>query len=427
MNIGGATAILEHQGKRIMFDPWLNDGIFHGAWYHYPPLQVSIKDIGRIDYLYISHIHEDHCAAGTIQYLNRDAEVILMDRQPNFVAKFLDLYGFKFQKVHLIKPRVQTQIAPNLYVDIIEADPSHELNYQIDSALIIKWDNFTVYNANDCPPYSNGLEYIQKQYEKVDLALLPYAGGSGYPSCYTNLSHTDKLREKQRIFEQNLQLFVDTVKALQPSYAVPFADQYVVAGSRSVLNQYLAHPPDGSVVIDALKKVGLEDKVLLLNSGQVFDFDTKEKYPDFSYKKHSEENRNEYINSTLHDKYYDHEMLALNLSVPIERMIAYARSRLWQVQRQDQYFPKFAYYLDIPDRNRIFRIALDSEIVEELSCNDNLPEPYLRIILPTTLLVLLLIGHISWNIADAALFLDYERCPNIYNSRNHALINHLRL
>src|SRR5260370_568383 len=54
-NLGGATAILEHKGKRMLFDPWLNEGIFNGAWFHYPPLKMGIPDLGRFDYIYISH------------------------------------------------------------------------------------------------------------------------------------------------------------------------------------------------------------------------------------------------------------------------------------------------------------------------------------------------------------------------------------
>ena len=40
---------------------------------------------------------------------------------------------------------------------------------------------------------------------------------------------------------------------------------------------------------------------------------------------------------------------------------------------------------------------------------------------------MLLMGHISWNIADAALFLDFDRVPNDYDPRVHANLNHLRL
>src|SRR5947207_1178615 len=122
-NIGGATAIVEHAGKSILFDPWMDDGIFHGAWYHFPPCQVSIADLGHIDYVYISHIHEDHCSRNTLMQINDDAEIIIMDKKPNFVAKFLDNHKFKFNKIHLVKPQSPVWILPNLKVDMLEGDP----------------------------------------------------------------------------------------------------------------------------------------------------------------------------------------------------------------------------------------------------------------------------------------------------------------
>src|SRR5512134_1751673 len=187
INLGGATAILEHKGKRILFDPWLDDGIFHGAWYHWPKMQVKISDLGRFDYIYISHIHEDHCSAGTIKHLNPDAEIILMEKRPNFVEKFLDQNGFRFKKVHHIPARTEVELEPGLKVNMVEADPVNEMAYVIDSALVLSWDDFVIYNANDCQPYDAGLQYLKDTYPRIDYALLPYAGGSGYPSCYINL------------------------------------------------------------------------------------------------------------------------------------------------------------------------------------------------------------------------------------------------
>src|SRR5262245_13233796 len=104
-NLGGATAILEHRGKRMLFDPWLDDGIFHGSWFHYPPANMRPRDMGRFDYVFISHIHEDHCSAGTVKHINSDAEIILMDRTPNFVLNFLKVNGFTFKRINLIKAR----------------------------------------------------------------------------------------------------------------------------------------------------------------------------------------------------------------------------------------------------------------------------------------------------------------------------------
>jgi UDP-MurNAc hydroxylase len=426
-NIGGATAILEHDGKRMLFDPWLDDGIFHGAWYHYPPLEVGIEDLGRFDYIYISHVHEDHCSIGTIERLNRDAEIILIDREPNFVRKFFDNHGLQFKKIHLVKPYHATPIAPGLAVDMLEADPTHEANYLIDSALVLNWDGFVLYNSNDCPPCEGALAYLQRNYPKVNAALLPYSGGSGYPACFTNLSHDKKLAEKQRIYKEGLRRFVDTVQALQPDYAMPFADQYVVAGSRSHLNPYLPHPPDGAVVLDALERIEMGDRALLLNSGQSFDFLTGEKKPDVPYRRHSEEDREQYIKSRLADKRYDHEAFALDHRVSLGRLIESARARLWSAQKREDYFPSFTYYIDAADRNRRFAIRLDQEKVLEGNLETPCEPPYLRVSAPSTLLALLALGHVSWNIADAALFLDYERVPNQYDPKLHASLNYLTI
>ena len=160
--VGGATAILEHKGKRMLFDPWLDEGIYHGSWYHYPPPEIGIDQMGRFDYVYISHIHEDHCSPGTIQHINRDAEIILMEnpQSPSFVTGFFKQYGFEFQKIHHVKPKQPIELEPGLMVDFVTADPSHLYNYLIDSGLILKWDGFTIYNSNDCPPYEDGLKYI---------------------------------------------------------------------------------------------------------------------------------------------------------------------------------------------------------------------------------------------------------------------------
>ncbi len=426
-NIGGATAILEHAGKRMLFDPWLDDGIFHGAWYHFPPLRMSIADLGRFDYIYISHIHEDHCSAGTLRHLNQDAEIILMDRQPNFVARFLDAYGFRFRKTHLVKQRTEVCLEPGLYVNMLEADPAHELAYVVDSSLLLRWDGFTVYNANDCQPYDGGLQYVTDTYGRLDFALIPYAGGSGYPSCYANLSDEEKRREKERILASRLEAFVRTVRRLDPRYVMPFADQYVVAGSRGDLNRFISHPACPGIVRERLAAEDLGERLLLLNSGQSFDFDTARKTPDEDYQVFSEADRERYVDAELRDKPYEQEWIQLSPSIAVDRLVGAARARLWAIQSRKRELPASSIYLETTDTRRRFHIRLDREVVEEIGWTAAPEPPYLKVSCTHTLMVMLLIGHVSWNIADAALFLDYERVPNIYDPRIYVHLNYLKV
>ena len=393
------------------------------------PLKMGIKDLGHLDYIYISHIHEDHCAPGTIQHLNRDAEIIVMDREPqvpNYVTRMLSTYGFTFRKINRIRPHTPKEIAPGLIVDMVEADPEHEYNYLIDSGLILKWDGFTIYNANDCAPYAGGMEYIKKTYGQVDLALLPYSGGSGYPGCYSNLSHEEKLREKKRIFDSAMDHFVHTVRTLNPKRVMPFADQYVIGGAKYVLNQYSPHPPCPGYCLQPLREAGLAEKLLLLNSAQTFDFETGRKMPEEAYHMFSEEDRTAYARA-LADKKYVHDEFQFNLAVPVKRLLSTARERLWRFQQKVGYFPECRLYIDTPDRQWRFEIDFGSNSVVEHELNgvNELKSPYLRLTTSSTLLTMMLLNHVNWNMADGSLLLDYERVPNVYDPKFYAYLNHL--
>lgn len=426
INFGGATAILEHNGKRILFDPWLDDGIFHGAWFHFPPTNLGVEDFGHIDYVYISHIHEDHCSAGTIEYINADAEIILMDRKPNLVQNFLSNNGFKFKNIHLVKARNPVELEPGLIVDMVEADPSDEMTSLIDSSIVISWDGFTLYNANDCQPHADGINYIRERYNRVDIALLPYSGGSGYPSCYTNLTDAEKESEKEKIIQRRVASFIDSVRALEPINVLPFADAWCVGGSRSHLNQYVAHSSCRGVVEEPFAKANLVSNLLLLNNGQEYDFDASTKVPNEPYVYYSDSDRDSYIEEKLKNALYDHERFSFQPGVSLPRLMEYARSRQWDVQSRQDYFPKFSFYFDTTDTNQRFEINTCEEGVSVLSTESELTGPYLRISVPRSLLIMLILGHISWNIADAAFFLDYDRQPNVYDPKIYALLNHLR-
>tara|TARA_Y100000996_G_scaffold358820_1_gene300634 strand:+ start:123 stop:692 length:570 start_codon:yes stop_codon:yes gene_type:complete len=44
--IGNATGILiGSKNSRILFDPWIVNGVFEGSWCHYPPLKQTIDDL----------------------------------------------------------------------------------------------------------------------------------------------------------------------------------------------------------------------------------------------------------------------------------------------------------------------------------------------------------------------------------------------
>ena len=99
---------------------------------------------------------------------------------------------------------------------------------------------------------------------------------------------------------------------------------------------------------------------------------------------------------------------------------------MWQEQERRKALPDWNIYIDVPERGERFLIPLGSPEVTDLDTQSALEGRYLRIAMPATLASLILIGHVSINIADAALFLDYERCPDVYEPELYVLLNLLR-
>ena len=177
-----------------------------------------------------------------------------MDRRPNFVKKFLDYNRFNFKKIHLIKPYEIKNIFSDLFVSFVEADEENYFSYVIDSGIILKTKDKVLFNSNDCLPTSKAIKFIKNNFKQVDLALLPYTGVSGYPNCYLNLSHNQKMQEAKRISKERMELLKRTADEIKPKLIMPFADQFVIGGKNSYLNKYSPHPPSIKNVSDYFKK-----------------------------------------------------------------------------------------------------------------------------------------------------------------------------
>jgi UDP-MurNAc hydroxylase len=427
-NLGGATGYLEHNGKKFLFDPWLDEGIFHGAWHHYPKVNLpkgGISALGRFDYIYISHIHEDHCSLGTLTKLNQDAELVIMDRSPNFVLQFIKKNQLNFKKIHLIPPWKRTQINEDFEVSMVTADPAHQLSFIVDSGLVIKWDNYTLFNLNDCSPYAGSLSFVKDNYGIIDLALLPYSTGSSYPSCFLNLSHEEKLQEKKRLFIAGVEKFLEAAEFLTPKLVMPFADQYVIVGKKHELNKYMPHPSSPGILRDYFRDTP-STKLLLLNSGQAFDLAEKTVTPQSEYIDFSEQEKTEYANS-FKNTLYDYEKFELSKNVNLPELLRASSENLFRNIKRLQVVTDTKFIIEINDWKRKFIVDNKMFHLSEVDYESVDAEPFLKVSVEACLLTLLLISHISWNIADAALFINYTRCPNNYDPLIHSLFNYLKI
>ena len=203
-----ATVAIETKGVKILTDPWLTDGEYYGAWYHYPEFDYKNDYFSDIDYIYVSHIHPDHFSKVTFRLLNKDIPVLIHGYETKFLKQNIERLGFK---VIELAHNVRTHLKNGVYINILAADNCNpELcskffgcglveskfgSTQIDTLSVIDDGDFCVLNTNDCPfdLAKDTLKTIKEIYPKIDFLLVGYGGAGPFPQCFV-LSEAEKLK-----------------------------------------------------------------------------------------------------------------------------------------------------------------------------------------------------------------------------------------
>ena len=93
-----ASVLVEVDGMRILTDPWIVGPTYANNHWIYPPSKILPEDIGKVDYIFMSHGHEDHLQKYTLDRLlpyNRDTKVIIPDSKNKMVGAAVRSFGLK--------------------------------------------------------------------------------------------------------------------------------------------------------------------------------------------------------------------------------------------------------------------------------------------------------------------------------------------
>jgi UDP-MurNAc hydroxylase len=441
--IANASVLVRFRdGRTVLVDPWLSDGIYYGSWYNFPP--VRPEAIARYcgvkpDYIYISHLHPDHMDQVTLASYPTRTPVIIGALGHDHLRRAIA--GIGFTDIREL-PLDRVADFDGVSVCIISSFEGtgdgyiDQTAYVLDTSLWLReTDGRQVFHAVDNPMKPADGERLKRTFGSPDLAFLPYSGASlyPYPHAFPSYDAATKAQHRDRVKASRLHLFCSLANTLRPRVAVPCAGSYIMGGRIAHYSEYL-HQATPDEIQTAWERSGPSGVVLRhLATGDVIDCDTGDvvENSDALFRRYTHEQRLSYA-LTLADRPLMHDLLMIpgGFTVPLERMLHKARAKLWDHQQRLRIFPPVDLELVVRPSPKVsaltrglqYSFAFDREAGPALG-----NRAYLRFRIDATLLVMALIGAANWNNIEIGALVECDRKPDEHMPTLHSLMSFFML
>ncbi|MFI5957193.1 Rieske 2Fe-2S domain-containing protein [Cryptosporangium sp. NPDC051539] len=266
--LGHASALIETAHGSVLCDPWVNPAYF-GSWFPFPDnSELDWDEIGKVDYLYVSHLHRDHYDPENLKRISKSATVLLPEYPTDELHDALHDLGFT-KIFRTVNGEVHDLDGLKVMIQALKSPTDGPIG---DSSLWLDDGNLKLLNQNDARPTELS---TFAELGHVDIHMLQYSGAIWYPMVYELTDHAKQVfgeQKRARQFDRTIR-YIDDLKA---SWIVP------IAGPPCFLDEQLwqfndlgTDPgnifPDQQVFIDHLQEKGYDNGVLLL-PGSKADF-----------------------------------------------------------------------------------------------------------------------------------------------------------
>ncbi len=400
-------------------------------------LKKSYKICDSADYIYISHIHPDHASKKTLKKISKEKKFLIHKYASPFLKRNLNILGFK--NIIEVENNINLNLSKETSVKIFAADDCNPeickkflgCNYetseigkrsqQIDSALVIKNNNNTLVNLNDCvyDMTKSVLKKIIKIYKKVNICLVGYNAASEYPQTFKNLNYKQKINECKKIKKQFLEYTKKFVNDLNVDYFIPFAGEFYLSGRFHKLNKYTP-TTSRNECYNYFNKSELKNKFIMLNYDKTFDLDK----PQSNYKSLTKNYLTERKRKLSKIKYvYDDTKKPTHIEIEDLLIKSFDRVSF----RQKLFNLRSNTQLSIKYFNKFFNIDFSKEDAKFSIENKKPKKNYLSISCDERLLKRILLGpkYAHWNNASLGSHISFDREPNKFDRNVHGLLNYL--
>ena len=392
------------------------------------------------DFIYISHIHGDHCSYKTMSKLDKNIPVIIHKFPRKHLKNNIEKMGFN---VIELDHNVRTHLKNNLYINILAADdcnpqlcgkffgcgfPNEKFGtQQIDTLCVIDNTKEVIVNTNDCPyelAQTSALK-IKESYGKIDLLMCGYSGASPYPHCF-EFSDQEKKIEADAKKKKMLTWGKNYIGLFKPKYFMPFAGKYTLTGKLVDLNSMRGEPELEDAYEYFISNIDQEKhKAIILNTNGIFDITTgsqSKKYIPVNLKE-----KNEYIQNVLSKVKFDYESEESPDNEKIIQMLPKAYENFEKQRNQSGFRSETKILIELSE-DEIISLSCDGSGYEILNEQESKKiQKVFRMKMDKRLFYWLLEGPVkaNWDVAETGSHIKYQRIPNVYERALHYCLTSL--
>ena len=211
-----AGLLAEHNGVRLVCDPWLIGSCYWRSWWNFPEPDPALVENLAPQFIYLTHLHWDHFHGPSLKKLFSPKTTILVPKVPTR-RMLQDLKWLGFSHVIEIPHGGRHRLGPDFELC------SYQFGLTVDSAAVIRGGGYTLFNCNDAKFFGLPLKQVLNDFPKIDFIFRSHSSASPVPLCVEN--HAKLLTAENGGYDQAEQ-FARCAIFTGARYAVPFASNH---------------------------------------------------------------------------------------------------------------------------------------------------------------------------------------------------------
>ena len=239
--ISHATLKIRGQFGTFLCDPWiLNEPIFNLSTWKFPPARVPPDEVVRdIDYLFITHSHEDHFHVPSLDRFSRDVQVLLpaYDNHPGLRAQTTErvLRALGFHRIRRIRSWDTFLLGGVTPLTVIPSANTRDQDWE-NAGFVIDHPGCRLINMNDNLNDEALCDEIAGRWPDFDIGFVQSGGVTMFPGCFK----MDEQEMRAAAAKRKI-AFVDQrrfLRRLKPKHIAPFAGDFCWLDDRYFHNNW---------------------------------------------------------------------------------------------------------------------------------------------------------------------------------------------